>query len=504
MALRQEPPPRLTYTLADDRDGNARVLIGNIALPCPGVALRLNAVIDCRPGEDRMPPVTIDFLTKLPPPEPQQQPAAAAPAPQSEITTAGDAPPAAEEAKVAGRFTCNSGEFILFNQLQKIEAMVAAAGLPRECAPSVEEFCSQSARNATNTFYKAVNITVEADKPSNLAFEDDEDEEVPDGAVVGECTICYKVYLVGGDTSVKLPCSHVFHRGCLERWTFVRRTCPYCRGPVPLEEEPVGEYWREEDHPEHDGNDVYGEEYEYSSTPVDGDDISGEEYEYSWTPADGEAWVILDDSEHDGDGVSGEEYEYSWTPADDETRLILDVSEHDGDDVSGEEYEYSSTPADDETRFILDVSEHDGDDISGEEYEYTWTPADGETRAILDCSEPDDGDDFSGEEYEYSSTLSDDETQVTLDVSEHDGDDVSGEEYGYSSTPLDGENWVILDVSGSPLSSTLGRICNTLSSTWSRIFGTPPSTSSRICTRALFVLFVLGNLKLLGFAAEQA
>ncbi|KAL6899395.1 hypothetical protein ACP4OV_006053 [Aristida adscensionis] len=234
LARRRRPRHGLVVEYGDDLDGYPSVLLGDTASPCPGVALRFNAVIDCRPGESRMPPVTIDFLTK-PPPSP---PAVADP--QSELAGAGAG---AGQAKVAGRFTCSSGDFILFSPLRKIQELVAAAGLPPECAPDVARFCRECACSATNTFYKAVAITVEVDAPP-----DDDEEELPAGAAVGECSICYRLYLVGGEMSVKLPCSHTFHRSCLDRWTDVSRTCPYCRGSVPLEDD----YCYEE---EHDGDD---------------------------------------------------------------------------------------------------------------------------------------------------------------------------------------------------------------------------------------------------------
>ncbi|XP_062224456.1 uncharacterized protein LOC133922976 [Phragmites australis] len=216
----------LRYTYDNDRDGRSSFRIGLTAMPCPGVVLRFNAVIDCTLGEDPMPPVTIDFLKNL---AAELQPVAAGP--QSD----GGSSDAAPRSQVAGHFTCDSGDFILSSQLQRVEEMVTAAGLPGECAPSVEGFCSLSARSATNTFWKAVTITVEAGAPGSLVDDDDEEEVVPAGAAIGECPICYMIYLVGGATSVKLPCSHTFHRKCLDRWTSVRPTCPYCLAPVPEE-----------------------------------------------------------------------------------------------------------------------------------------------------------------------------------------------------------------------------------------------------------------------------
>ncbi|OEL27155.1 hypothetical protein BAE44_0011821 [Dichanthelium oligosanthes] len=216
--------PRYAYG-DDGPDGAACFRIWETALPCAGVALRLSTVIDCRPGEDRMPPVTIDFLKSLPPHQ-------------------GDA-----ALQVAGRFTCDCGDFVFLIKLQRVEEMVAAAGLPPECVPSVKDFLYLSASNAANSFYKAMAITVEA------GVDEDEDEEVPAGADAGECAICYREYLIGGATSVRPPCGHTFHRRCLDRWTSVKRTCPYCRAPVPEEHD----FWDGEDDDdydaEHDGGD---------------------------------------------------------------------------------------------------------------------------------------------------------------------------------------------------------------------------------------------------------
>eukprot|EP00267_Zea_mays_P041864 XP_020393798.1 uncharacterized protein LOC109939842 [Zea mays] len=210
---------RPRYTYAHGPDGSYSLNIQLTALPCPGMALHLNTVIDCTPGNawlDRIPPITIDFLNKLPQ--------------QSEAPT----PASAVAAQLTRRFTCSTGDFV--RQLQRVEPMVTAAGLPLECVPSVEEFIHLSV--SSNSFYKAVAITVEAG-----ASVDDEDEELPPGAVVGECAICYKEYLVDGPTSVKLACNHTFHRRCLDRWTAVYPTCPYCRAPVPVEQD----YWDDED-----------------------------------------------------------------------------------------------------------------------------------------------------------------------------------------------------------------------------------------------------------------
>ena len=224
------------YAIARADGGAYSQHISQVALPCPGVALLLNTVIDCRPGEDRMPPVTIDFLTSLP------------------AAAGGGGVP-----QLAGRFQCDSGDFVLFNQLRRVAEMVAAAGLPPECAPSVYDFVGLSARSATNSFFKAVAITVEAVAPGSIAgavdeYDEGEGEEVPDGAATGECAICYAEYVVGAATSVTPPCGHTFHRRCLDRWTSVRRSCPYCRAPVPVV---YDDYWCGEE----EEGDTYTEDY---------------------------------------------------------------------------------------------------------------------------------------------------------------------------------------------------------------------------------------------------
>jgi hypothetical protein len=180
----------------DEPDGRARIRMSRTAQPSPGVALRLRTVIDCTPGEEPVPPVTIEFVNN-------------------------NLPPAGEAAHqvTAARFMFSCDEYIAFSkQLRAVEGMLAAAGLPRECTSSVNEFCRLSAASAINMYYASVAITVEADAPENVV--DDEDEEVvPDGADTGDCAICYSEYVVGGATSVKLPCGHVYHRKCVDKWT---------------------------------------------------------------------------------------------------------------------------------------------------------------------------------------------------------------------------------------------------------------------------------------------
>lgn len=49
-----------------------------------------------------------------------------------------------------------------------------------------------------------------------------------------QCPVCQDPYAVGS-TAVRLPCRHVFHDPCLERWLSHRHTCPVCRFELPIE-----------------------------------------------------------------------------------------------------------------------------------------------------------------------------------------------------------------------------------------------------------------------------
>lgn len=43
-----------------------------------------------------------------------------------------------------------------------------------------------------------------------------------------ECQVC-KDKIAMGSHLIKLPCLHVFHEGCVEKWFEDHRTCPICR-----------------------------------------------------------------------------------------------------------------------------------------------------------------------------------------------------------------------------------------------------------------------------------
>ena len=46
-----------------------------------------------------------------------------------------------------------------------------------------------------------------------------------------DCTICQSPYETG-EVVRKLPCNHMYHKECLDRWLHDHYTCPHCRGDV--------------------------------------------------------------------------------------------------------------------------------------------------------------------------------------------------------------------------------------------------------------------------------
>ncbi|KAE8021698.1 hypothetical protein FH972_007568 [Carpinus fangiana] len=50
-----------------------------------------------------------------------------------------------------------------------------------------------------------------------------------------DCAICLDGYEVGGEAR-EMPCKHMFHSGCIERWLGLHGSCPVCRFAMPVEE----------------------------------------------------------------------------------------------------------------------------------------------------------------------------------------------------------------------------------------------------------------------------
>ena len=49
---------------------------------------------------------------------------------------------------------------------------------------------------------------------------------------VQECTICMEGFQTGLEVT-RMPCSHVYHEGCIVKWLKTSHFCPLCRYPMP-------------------------------------------------------------------------------------------------------------------------------------------------------------------------------------------------------------------------------------------------------------------------------
>ncbi|RLN35970.1 putative E3 ubiquitin-protein ligase XERICO [Panicum miliaceum] len=54
-----------------------------------------------------------------------------------------------------------------------------------------------------------------------------------------DCSVCLAGFVAEAVVN-RLPCGHLFHRGCLETWLrYERATCPLCRAHVPVPAAPA-------------------------------------------------------------------------------------------------------------------------------------------------------------------------------------------------------------------------------------------------------------------------
>ncbi|XP_010926559.1 E3 ubiquitin-protein ligase MPSR1 [Elaeis guineensis] len=52
-----------------------------------------------------------------------------------------------------------------------------------------------------------------------------------------ECAVCLDGFKSSGGVVKEMPCRHMFHGGCIEKWLGMHGSCPVCRYQMPVEEE---------------------------------------------------------------------------------------------------------------------------------------------------------------------------------------------------------------------------------------------------------------------------
>jgi E3 ubiquitin-protein ligase RHA2 len=73
-------------------------------------------------------------------------------------------------------------------------------------------------------------------KPTNKALVPSEED--------AKCCVCLS-RLQQGDTMKELPCQHIFHRECVDRWLrLCQKTCPLCR--VSVDSAEAGKHAKEQ------------------------------------------------------------------------------------------------------------------------------------------------------------------------------------------------------------------------------------------------------------------
>ena len=120
---------------------------------------------------------------------------------------------------------------------------LACMGIPTLCIPSViheikyaEEFKSQNfslnlALRESMETYKP-NVTPASKSAISNLERYELTEDLLKAAQDPMCVICSEEFKVG-DKVLSLPCKHLFHVECCEKWLEINNTCCVCREPIP-------------------------------------------------------------------------------------------------------------------------------------------------------------------------------------------------------------------------------------------------------------------------------
>lgn len=74
-------------------------------------------------------------------------------------------------------------------------------------------------------------------RASRASIEEMERVDEIDG-VLSDCVICLDEISIGSEIdAVRMPCFHVYHRNCIQKWLELSSLCPLCRFQMPKEEE---------------------------------------------------------------------------------------------------------------------------------------------------------------------------------------------------------------------------------------------------------------------------
>ena len=68
---------------------------------------------------------------------------------------------------------------------------------------------------------------------SKKAIEELEKVKIDESSGVVSCSVCFEEILIGTEAK-RLPCSHVYHEGCIVKWLNESNTCPLCRYQMPV------------------------------------------------------------------------------------------------------------------------------------------------------------------------------------------------------------------------------------------------------------------------------